>query len=597
MEFLASLDQISKSFSHGNLFKELSFGIKAGEKWGVLGSNGSGKSTFLKILAKELEADDGKSIHKKGLRYGFVHQMPSFDESLNPRDWLSKETDYLGLADFEKEAEISRVLGLSGLQDENGLIGTLSGGQKKRLAIAKELILKPELLLLDEPTNHLDIHGILWLEKLIKRSQVAAIIISHDRYFLENTCNHMIEFGKVYQNGALKISGGFEKFLSKKSEYFRELENLEQSLKSKLRREDEWLSRGAKARTSKAKYRIDQAEVIRNDLTKLKDSKKTTKLNLDFKSSDRKTKILLETEKISKSYEEKVLFKDLDLKLSPKLKLGLVGPNGSGKTTLLKLLLGNVEPDQGSLFKAENLKTVYFDQEKKQLNENENLKEALTPHEDRVIFNNRVWHVAAWAEKFGFERSRLHQKVSSLSGGEKARLLISRLMLEESDILLLDEPTNDLDIDTIEILEESLEDFNGCLIMISHDRALLDKVCNKVLALDPPDIPILFADYHQWLEYLDKKESHREKEKRQQKAPATTNHEKPKKLGYKAQRELDQTMELISKTEQEIESLELKTTTQEVISDPEKLQETCSQLQEKMDLLESLFEKWEELES
>ena len=339
---------------------------------------------------------------------------------------------------------------------------TLSGGWKKRLAIAEALVQNPDILLLDEPTNHLDLAGIEWLESLLERANFASVVVSHDRYFLENVTNEMVEIDRAYEDGALRVRGNYSAFLEAKEEHLHAQRNRQEALENRVHTEIEWLRRGPKARATKAKARIEKAHKMIGELAEMKTRSNTSTAQIDFSATNRQAKQLIELDEVSCAIGDRVLFEKLHFRVTSGMRVGLVGPNGSGKTTLLRLLRGDLQPIAGKIRKADPLRMVYFDQNR-ELDPDLLLRRALAPDSDAVIYQDQVIHVASWAARFLFTGEDLNRRVGKLSGGERARVLIAQLMLQPADVLLLDEPTNDLDIPTLEILEESLLEFRGAL--------------------------------------------------------------------------------------------------------------------------------------
>ena len=368
---------------------------------------------------------------------------------------------------------------------------------RKRLAIVEALVQAPDILLLDEPTNHLDLEGIEWLEDLLAQAAFASVIVSHDRYFLQNIATDMAELSRVYPDGILRVRGNYTTFLEKKEEFLHAQSKRHEALENLVHNEIEWLRRGAKARTRKSKARIGKAGQLMEDLADLNVRTRTATAQIDFSATDRKTKRLIELEDVAYQIEGRTLFEKLNFVITAGMRVGLVGPNGSGKTTLLRLLRGELTAGGGEIRRAEWLRIVYFDQTR-ELDSNVTLRRALAPEGDSVIYQDRVIHVASWAAKFLFTGEQLNQPVERLSGGERARVLIAQLMLQPADVLLLDEPTNDLDIPTLEILEESLLEFKGSLVLVTHDRYMLDRVSTIVLGLNGRGGAQSFADYSQW---------------------------------------------------------------------------------------------------
>ncbi len=410
----------------------------------------------------------------------------------------------------EREGRMREVAGRTGFDSLDAEAALLSGGWRKRLAIAEALVSEPDVLLLDEPTNHLDLAGIEWLEGLLTTSSFAAVTVSHDRYFLESTSSQIIELNRVYADGLLRVKGNFSRFLEEKQAYLEAQNRQQESLRNRVRTEIEWLRRGPKARTTKSKARIDTANAMIGQLAAMDSRTATSSAGIDFAASQRKTKRLVEFENVAcevpvtlsadpdaephRRCGDPNAVRGLNFVLTAGMKVGLVGPNGSGKTTLLRLLRGEIEPAEGSIRRAEALRLVYFSQ-MRELDESLTLRRALAPEGDSVIHQGRTVHVASWAARFLFTGEQLNQPVRNLSGGERARVLIARLMLEPADVLLLDEPTNDLDIPTLEILEDNLLEFPGALVLVTHDRYLLNRVASTVLGLDGRGQIGQFADY------------------------------------------------------------------------------------------------------
>ena len=356
----------------------------------------------------------------------------------------------------ERAARVAIMLGRAGFLDPDAVVAQLSGGWRRRLSIARELIRRPDLLLLDEPTNHLDIEGVRWLEEILLANRGASVIVSHDRYFLENVCTRIAEVNRIYPDGVFTTSGKYSDFLEKREDYLESQAKEREALANLVRREIEWLRRGAKARTSKSKSRIANAGELQVKLADSLDRARVGTADIDFTGTGRRTKRLVTAEHIARGFGDRMLFRDVSFALGPGMRLGLLGANGSGKTSLLKILAGEAKPDAGTVEFADALRIVYFDQNREQLEPEVTLRRALAPAGDSVIFQDRVIHVASWARRFLFRQDQLELPVGRLSGGEQARVLIARLMVKPADLLLLDEPTNDLDIPTLEILEESL---------------------------------------------------------------------------------------------------------------------------------------------
>jgi ATP-binding cassette subfamily F protein uup len=492
---------LSKRFGAVPLFQEISFPVSDGDRIGLIGPNGTGKSTLLAVLAGEQDADAGDVATRKRARIAYVLQESTFVAGLTVRNVLEAALVRAKVADGEHEGRLRETSGRTGFPDLAAEAATLSGGWRKRLAIAEAVVTHPDVLLLDEPTNHLDLAGIAWLEELLNEAAFACVMVSHDRYFLENVATEIVELNRVYAEGLLRVKGSYSKFIEGKQAYMEAQSKLQDALKNRVKIEVEWLRRGPKARSTKAKARIDNAQDLIGQLRDVNQRVQTATAGIDFAATDRQTKRLVEFEDVSLSFGEgagaKKIVEGFNFLVTNGMRVGLVGPNGSGKTTLLRLLTDELKPTAGTIKKAASLRIVYFSQ-MRELEEGVTLRRALAPDSDSVMYQGRVVHVASYATKFLFTSEQLNQPVERLSGGERARVLIAKLMLEPADLLLLDEPTNDLDIATLEILEESLLEYTGALVLVTHDRYMLDRVSTIVLGLDGQGDAQTFADYSQW---------------------------------------------------------------------------------------------------
>jgi ABC transport system ATP-binding/permease protein len=494
---IINAQKLSKAFGAKPLFEEISFTVSEADRIGLIGPNGSGKSTLLRILAGTERPDSGELAVRKRLQLSYVEQDSRFVAGASVRTVVEKAIQRSLTADSDSGAHFAEILGRAGLEDLEVEAASLSGGWQKRLAIVEALVQAPDVLLLDEPTNHLDLSGIEWLEDLLKQASFACVVVSHDRYFLEHFATDTAELNRVYPEGLLRLHGSYTDFLEKKEQFLHAQAQRQEALENLVHSEIEWLRRGAKARTRKSKARIDKAGELVTELAGLNARTRSATAQIDFAATDRKTKRLIELEDVACEIGNRTLFEGLNLILSAGMRVSVVGPNGSGKTTLLRMLRGEVAPSHGYIRRADRLRTVYFDQSRG-LDPGLTLRRALAREGDSVVYQDRVIHVASWAAKFLFSGEQLDQPVERLSGGERARVLIAQLMLQPADILLLDEPTNDLDIPTLEILEESLLEFRGSLVLVTHDRYLLDRVSSVVFGLDGQGGAKSFADYGQW---------------------------------------------------------------------------------------------------
>lgn len=500
MAILLSVRNLAKHYGPRPLFEGLTFGLSDGERTGLIGPNGAGKSTLLKILAGLETPDEGELSVRRGLRVRCMAQQDTFSgaEGQTVHEVLAHALHETGLEGYQIDRRVEEALAEHGFRGEARL-DTLSGGWKKRLVILSHVLTEPDLLLLDEPTNHLDVEGVRWLESFLTGLGFSFLVITHDRRFLESVCNRVIELNKRYPNSHFSSVGNYSRFVENREAYLDAQAAREESVRNIVRREVEWLRRGPKARTTKQKARIDRAGEWMEELSDLEyRNAQDRAATLDFASNNRQTKKLVELLHVKKSRGGRKLFGPLSLTLGPGDKLGLLGGNGSGKSTLLKLLAGTLAPDEGTVKHAPGLKIVTFDQHREQLDMNLTLRRALCDSGDFVHYKGTPIHLIGWAERFLFTKDQLSAPLRELSGGEQARVLIARLMLRPADLLLLDEPTNDLDINSLEVLEASLQEFSGAVVLITHDRYLLDRVSREIIALDGQGHARAYADLAQW---------------------------------------------------------------------------------------------------
>jgi len=424
--------------------------------------------------------------------------------------------------------------------------------------------------------------------------------VSHDRYFLENVTNRVVELNRAYADGYLSASGSYSDFLQKREESLEAQSAQQKSLAGRVRREVEWLKRGAKARTTKAKGRIDQAGRMMEELAELKArNTQAGAIQIDVAATQRQTRKLLVAKDLSKSLGGRTLFRHLNLVLSPGMKLGLLGPNGSGKSTLIRLLAGQSQPDEGQIWRANGLRIVLFDQGRRQLDKSQTLRRALSPSGDNLSVNGRPMHVSGWAQKFLFRPEQLDMPVGDLSGGEQSRVLIANLILQPADLLILDEPTNDLDIPSLEVLEESLGEFPGALVLVTHDRFMLDRVSTEILALDGSGGEQTYASLWQWEAAQEQKQG---KPASQPKSSAPKAAPKPappgpKRLTWAEQRELEQMEQKILEAEEQLHSHQKRMEDPAVISDHVKFRDVCAKVAEAQEKVQSLYERWQDLEA
>jgi ATP-binding cassette subfamily F protein uup len=592
MAILLSGSALDKSFGARVVFENLSLSLSEGDCVGVIGPNGSGKTTLLEILAGNETPDAGERALRKQTKLAYVPQDSVFGPDDTVDSVLQAALADLHLEEEEKRARTEVLLGRTGFDNPSAPAATLSGGWKKRLAIAAALVASPDVLLLDEPTNHLDLEGILWLEGAIQAVN-ACLVVTHDRYFLENVATRMVEINTVYPQNTFQVSGNYSEFLERRAELLAAQANQQQSLATKARREVEWLRRGPKARTGKSRARIDAAGRLMAELSAATERSRIATAKIDFTASDRKTKRLIEAEGIAKTLGGRRLFENLNLVLSPGVRVGLVGANGSGKTTLLKILEGKMEPDEGAVRRAAQLQIVSFAQDRAEhLDPEESLRLTLCPQGDSVIYRGRPIHVAGWAKRFLFREEQVDMPVSRLSGGERARVMIARLMLATADVLLLDEPTNDLDIPTLEVLEDSLLDFSGAVVLVSHDRYLLDRVSTIVIGLDRDEAGV-FADYSQWEAW--RNEQTREPAAEKEPRPQSPTEGPKRKLAYMEQREWDGMEAKILEAEQKLK--ECQQELEAAGADARRYSAAYEKVQLAQQRVEHLYARWAQLEA
>jgi ATP-binding cassette subfamily F protein uup len=587
---------LSKTYGTAPLFQNISFTITEGDRIGLIGPNGAGKSTLLEILAGSVDPDTGEVAARKRAKLSYVLQDSQFASGETVRSVLKRALDAVGVHEDDHGSRTAETLGRAGFEDLDVEAAALSGGWRKRLAIVEALVQKPDVLLLDEPTNHLDLAGIVWLEALLRNASFACVVVSHDRYFLENVATEVAELNRTYPDGLLRVKGNYSKFLEKKEEYLAAQAKHQDALQNRVHTEIEWLRRGPKARATKAKARIQNANELIRELADLNSRSRTATAKLDFSATDRQTKRLLELEQVTFEIGGRKLFDKLDFIVTAGMRVGLVGPNGSGKTTLLRLMRGEVIPDSGEVRSAPSLRIVYFDQNR-QLNPDLSLRRALAPDSDSVIYQDQVVHVASWAARFLFTGEQLNQPCSKLSGGERARVLLAQLMLQPADVLLLDEPTNDLDIPTLEVLEETLLEYRGALVLVTHDRYLLDRVSTIVLGLDGQGHVEDFADYSQWeLWQNEQKQSTKVMPHAASRAkssdPAVPS---KKKLSYLEAREFATIEDRVHEAEQVLQAKREALEDPAIASDATRLLNAHAEMEVAQDAADKLYARWAEL--
>jgi ATP-binding cassette subfamily F protein uup len=553
------------------------------------------------MIAGQMDPDGGSLVRTRGLRVGYLPQIPEFRDGVTVGE-VVREAAAMEHAVDASALSADEAMSRLGLKTkENSMesleVESLSGGWKKKVALAAELAKGPDLLLLDEPTNHLDLESILWLEDWIRNASIAVMTISHDREFLRRVGERVIEVDRRNPNGILSVDGGYDEFLVTKQSYLESMASRMTSMENTLRREVEWLRRGAKARTTKQKARIDRAYALESETAGLREKSRETKIKLEFQAAEGAPKKLIEAKEISKAYGERKLFSGLDLLITSRTRLGLIGRNGIGKSTLIRILTGEEEPDTGEVKRSERLQVAFFEQNRDALDPSISVLRTVCPYGETVEFQGRKIHVRSYLDRFHFDTRQGELEVGKLSGGEQSRLLLAMLMLEPANLLVLDEPTNDLDLQTLGILEECLDEFPGAVLLVSHDRAFMNAVCDSILAF--PEL-IRYADMEQW-EKRRKEMMNEERARDKAAAKAGTgggaSGGKRKKLGYMEQRELDGMEATILNKETKIATLQDEANSEEFARNAIKLAEVMRSIAALQSEVEDLYIRWAELEA
>lgn len=600
MGVLVSAFQVSKSFGAQTLFSKISFSVDDGHRVALIGPNGAGKSTLLKIIAKLMDADSGQISFSQGLRLGYLEQNPTFNSTETIYDAILLSTD-----DPEDPDNMSltwELIARFGF-DEAGFsydkkVCELSGGWQKKVALAREMAKRPNLLLLDEPTNHLDIESILWLEDYLERqNQLACLIITHDRLFLQNTCDRIFDLDRKNPDGLIKFEGTYADFLAVKEALDSAQARLADSQRNVLRQETAWLRRGAKARQTKQKARIERAGELADEVSLLQERRRERLAKFDFGGVGRSPKKLIEAQKITKRFGEQVLCSDFDFILPAKARVGLIGTNGCGKSTLIRILVGQVPPDSGVVKITDGVKFSYFEQRKESLDLKLSVLKNLCADGDYVHLQGQPVYGRSYLARFHFRPEQMDLPVERLSGGEQSRLLLARMMLQTEQVLILDEPTNDLDVDTLDTLQEALDEYPGAIILVTHDRYFMDQVATELLAFDGNGGIERFADYFQWEEWrkgtgpvspskassvIDSKKSE----------PKT---EVKKKLTYKEQLEFDGMEKKIMQEEEALGNLQKELANPSISAEYSKLAELTAFIGRQQEKVDALYKRWNEL--
>jgi ATP-binding cassette subfamily F protein uup len=590
--------KLTKAYGTKRLFQELTLGVSEKDRIGIIGPNGSGKSTLLRIFAGLEQPDQGRVTRRQHLRIAYIPQQAGFDPESTVAEEIEQAALASGLPAHDCVARVQETLGRMGFGQGDQLVGPLSGGWEKRLAIACGFVQAPDVMLVDEPTNHLDLEGMRWLEQVMSQAPWPWIMVSHDRWFLNHATNKVAELNARYPDGIFLVPGTYEEFLIKREEFLTTQNQQAQALAGKVRREEEWLRRGPKARATKAKYRVDSAHALQAELAETQARLRQEETSIDFVGSGRRTKQLMVVQHLRKAFGARTLIQDLDLVISPGTAIGILGHNGSGKSTLLKLLAKELEPDHGTVTYADKLQVVYFDQNRAQLNPKMTLRRTLSDTGHTVTYRGQTVHLAGWAKRFQFQPEQLDLPIELLSGGEQARAVMARLMLQPADVLIVDEPTNDLDIPTREVLEDSLKEFPGALVLVTHDRYMLEEVCTEFVGLDGNGGYGQFADYGQWEAWLRRQRSGKDQSGTQTRGiRAAAGQSKSKKLSFRDQQEYDTIEKRVLAAEAALEQCRAKTENPKIASNHVQLQEAYDALKTAEQEVERLYTRWAELDA
>ncbi len=599
MTLLLGCQGIAKAYGAAPLFADVSFGIHESDRIGLVGPNGSGKSTLLRVLAGLETPDAGTIALRRLARLAYVPQHPDFPSDRTLAEVLAHALrgDPLDqpLDEAARHTRVQMTLGRAGFADPDATPATLSGGWRKRLAIARALVRAPDLLLLDEPTNHLDLDGILWLEQLLRDEVAAFLVVSHDRWFLEHVAGRMLDLDPVHAGGFFQTRGRYSEFLERKDAALREQARWQETLANRVRSEIDWLRHGPKARTTKSQARIREAGRLIEELAGVDARQERRAATIEFSATERRTKRLVVVEHAAKQLGERRVLDDVSLVLSPGTRLGVLGANGSGKSTLIRLITGELAPDRGRIERATGLRIAALDQDRSRLDPSVTLRRALAPQGDQVVFGERPIHVAGWARRFLFAPEQLSLPVGRLSGGEQARVLVATLMLQPADVLVLDEPTNDLDIPTLEVLEEALIEFPGAVVLVTHDRFLFERVATTVLALDGRGAATPFADYRQW-EAARRERAAAAPKPRSPSVPVAAK-AATKRLTWAEQREWDAIEAAIVAAEETLARCHEAAHDPAVATRADELAARCRALQDAHEEVDRLYARWAELDA
>ncbi len=590
---LVTIEHLTKSYTERLLFDDTAFSVQEGEKIGVIGVNGTGKSTLLKIIAGEEEPDSGTVVRGRGLNIRYLPQNPEFDPQETVLEAALRGNESQG-AVWDIESQAKTILNRLGMKDYDARMGTLSGGQKKRTALASVLLSTAELLILDEPTNHLDSEMADWLEEYLKKFKGALVMITHDRYFLDSVTNRIVELdkGKLYS-----YETNYEGFLRRKAERLDMEAASERKRQSILRTEIEWMQRGARARSTKQKAHIQRYEALRDQKGPEADK------NVEMESiSSRLGRTTVEVDRLSKAYGDKVLIKDFTYIFLKNDRIGIIGPNGAGKSTLMKIIAGWVQPDSGTVEVGQTVRMGYFSQENEDMDQSLRVIDYIKNVAEYVKTKDGSISASQMLERFLFPSHMHYTLIGSLSGGERRRLYLLKILMDAPNVILLDEPTNDLDIQTLTILEDYLDSFQGIVVAVSHDRYFLDRTVRRIFAFEGGGVVRQyeggFTDYQATKQEMDAWNQSGEPEKKSSEKAASSREAvkaiksqgRKLKFTYKEQKEWDTIEDEIAGLEEKI--AELDGEIQKAASSYSRLQELMTEKEKQEKLLEEKMERW-----
>ena len=588
---IVSITKVTKEIGGEPLFSGVTFSILDRDRLALIGPNGSGKSTLLKVVADLLDADEGKVTAQSGTRILYVAQQADFDPEHTIEHVIRQAASVEESQPLPGDA--LRLSGQAGFTDLNTPVSALSGGWLRRLALVAAFATPAEVYLLDEPTNHLDVEGVWWLEEILQSHPGAFVICSHDRYFLQKVTTRTLEVNSIFEGGTFSTEGSYSQFIERRHAYIEAEASRQAKLKNILRRESEWARRQPKARGTKARARLDAADELSSEVAQLRGRLQTKESKIEFSGTGRKSRRLIEVEKVAKSFGESEVLRSVSFVLTPGSVVGLLGVNGSGKSTILKILADMLSPDGGRVKIVQELRVAYFDQSRSMLDESETLKRTFAPDSDAVLYNGKEVHVSSWAQRFGFEYDDLNKPLGKFSGGEKARVFIGYLMLQDADVLLLDEPTNDLDIETLEMLESAVRSSGKAFVIVSHDRFFLQEVCTDFLAITEAKELQRFGSISQW--EREKLTSSSASGNEDEKAPGASSRQSGG-LSYEEKKEHRSIEGKIEKRESKASELSDLMAKEEVASDMERLLKLGEELKAVNLEIEELYSRWEALE-